>query len=324
MNARPATERPTVSVVMTAYNRERLIADAIESVLAQTFTDFELIVVDDCSTDRTVEVVRTFLSDPRVRLVQNARNLGDYPNRNHAASFAVGEYLKYHDSDDVMYPHCLSVLVGALSAEPSAGFALSGHRAWPGGPSPMLLTPRLLFEREFFGEGASNVGPAAALFRREIFAALGGFPERGSHSDSLFWLHASARVNVLLVYGDLYWYRVHQGQELSGSKADYEGASVQPVWMEALNAPTCPLPPADCERAKRRLAGRILRSLVRDLRRGRLPLAWFRLRHAGFSVGDWLRYASRPHTSSDAGVPRLPNGDVVIPDALRRPTVKKS
>ena len=61
--------RPLVSVLMTAYNRADLIGNAIESVLAQTLTDFELIVVDDRSTDGTVEVARGFLSDPRVRVV---------------------------------------------------------------------------------------------------------------------------------------------------------------------------------------------------------------------------------------------------------------
>src|SRR3954464_5564256 len=105
---------PAVSVVMTAFNRERYIGPAIESVLAQTFTDFELIVVDDGSTDGTVGVGRSFLSDPGVGIGGNARNLGDYPNRNHGATFTTGEYLKYHDSDDLMYPHCLSVLVQAL------------------------------------------------------------------------------------------------------------------------------------------------------------------------------------------------------------------
>ena len=311
------TARPTVSVLMTAFNRERYIGPAIESVLAQTFTDFELIVVDDCSTDDTVEVARSYLSDPRVRLVQNERNLGDYPNRNHAATLAVGEYLKYHDSDDLMYPHCLSVLVGALAAEPSAAFALSGHRAWPGGPSPMLLTPRLAYEREFFGEGLFNFGPAAALFRRDVFASLGGFPERGSQSDTLFWLNVCARVNVLLVYGDLYWYRMHPGQELRGTKAEYEGAALAWKWRAALDSPNCPLTPDERERAKRNLVGRILRSVVRDLRRGRVHLAWFRIRQARLSWSQWLRYASRPQVSLEAGTPLTPEGDAVVADALR-------
>src|SRR5690349_21051330 len=98
---------PKISVLMTAYNRASYIGAAIESVLAQTERDFELVVVDDRSTDDTVAVASAYLSDPRVRIARNERNLGDYPNRNHAATLARGRFIKYHDSDDVMYPHCL-------------------------------------------------------------------------------------------------------------------------------------------------------------------------------------------------------------------------
>ena len=235
--------RPAVSVLITAFNREWYIGPAIESVLAQTFTDFELIIVDDCSTDATAAVAARYLSDPRVRLVKNARNLGQFPNRNYAASLAAGEYLRYHDSDDLMYPHCLSVLVDALSAEPTAAFAISAHRSWTGGPAPMLLTPRMAYEREFFGLGVANFGPGCALFRRDAFAALGGFSDEGPHSDELFWLKACARVNTLLAPGDLFWYRVHADQHLRSPQAAYDGATIQWKWFEALDAPECPLPP---------------------------------------------------------------------------------
>src|SRR5581483_2829791 len=113
--------------------------------------------------------------DPRVRVVVNDRNVGDYPNRNRAAALARGPYLKFHDSDDIMYPHCLQVMVTALESEPRAAFALSGARAWPGGASPMLLTPRLAYEREFFGTGVFQLGPASAMFRTDFFRDMGGF-----------------------------------------------------------------------------------------------------------------------------------------------------
>ena len=311
--------RPAVSVLITAFNRELYIGPAIESVLAQTFTDFELIIVDDCSTDATAAVAARYLSDPRVRLVKNARNLGQFPNRNYAASLAAGEYLRYHDSDDLMYPHCLSVLVDALSAEPTAAFAISAHRSWTGGPAPMLLTPRMAYEREFFGLGVANFGPGCALFRRDAFAALGGFSDEGPHSDELFWLKACARVNTLLAPGDLFWYRVHADQHLRSPQAAYDGATIQWKWFEALDAPECPLPPADRERAKRNVAGKIIRALLLDVRRRQWHLALFRIRHARLSWRDWLRYASRPSALPDAGSPRMPNGDIVIPAALRRP-----
>src|SRR5262249_30288951 len=105
------TSAPPVSVVMTAYNREDLIAASIDSVLAQTFADFELVIVDDCSSDGTAEIARAYeRTDARVRVVVNEQNLGDYPNRNRAASLVRGSLFKYHDSDDLMYPHCLAVM----------------------------------------------------------------------------------------------------------------------------------------------------------------------------------------------------------------------
>src|SRR5262245_48130521 len=117
---------PAVSVLMTSFNRERYIGASIKSVLAQTFRDFELIVVDDRSTDRTLEIARAFeRKESRVRIVVNDRNLGQFANRNRAAELAAAPSMKYHDSDDLMYPHCLEVMVGMLATEPTAGFGLS-------------------------------------------------------------------------------------------------------------------------------------------------------------------------------------------------------
>src|SRR5882672_1432293 len=134
---------PIISVLLTAYNREDYLAASIESVLAQTFGEFELIIADDRSSDRSLAIARQFEArDPRIRVHANDRNLGDYGNRNSAASLARGEFLKFHDSDDIMYPHCLDVMVRAPRAEPRAGLGVSTHRAWPGGPVPMLVTAR--------------------------------------------------------------------------------------------------------------------------------------------------------------------------------------
>jgi len=178
-----------VSVLLTAYNREEYVAASIESVLAQNCGDFELIVTDDRSSDGTLSIAREYeRKDPRVRVHANERNLGDYGNRNYAASLARGEFLKFHDSDDIMYPHCLEVMVRYLSATPSAAFALSAHRAWGGAPCPIISTPHLSYQREFLGFGMFNQGPANALFRTETFNRLGGFADLGPHSDLAFWL----------------------------------------------------------------------------------------------------------------------------------------
>src|SRR5262249_61395264 len=90
---------PAVSVLVTAYNREDFLRESIESVLAQSFTDFELIVSDDHSRDETVAIASDCARrDRRVRVSVNAGNLGDYGNRRQALSLARGRFVKYHDS----------------------------------------------------------------------------------------------------------------------------------------------------------------------------------------------------------------------------------
>ena len=201
---------PLVSVLLTTYNRENYVAESIESVLAQTWKEFELVIVDDASTDRTVEIVQRYCVDPRVRFVRNEKNLGDYPNRNHAATLAHGEFIKYHDSDDVMYPHCLELMVRPLIDEPRADFAVTSASSWLGGPVPMLQTPELAYCRQFFGGfRLFSGGPATALFRKTFFESLGRFPMAFGASDYLFWIKAFAVGNALLVPADLFWYRVH-------------------------------------------------------------------------------------------------------------------
>jgi glycosyltransferase involved in cell wall biosynthesis len=97
---------PLVSVCIPSYNNEEFIAHTLKSVLDQTFRDFEVVVVDDCSTDQTVSIVKSF-SDLRIRLHQNPRNLGLGENWNKALSRARGKYVKLLCGDDVLQPTCL-------------------------------------------------------------------------------------------------------------------------------------------------------------------------------------------------------------------------
>jgi len=312
------TQAPLVSVLMTAYNRAPYIASSIESVLAQTFTDFELLIVDDQSTDGTLAVARDYeRRDSRIRVVVNDRNFGDYANRNQAAALARGSFLKYHDSDDLMYPHCLSVMVPMLQSEPRAGFGLSTGQLWPGGPCPMLLTPRMAYQREFFGEGLFMCGPACALFRAEVFRALGGFIDQGAASDHLFWMRACTKVSVLLLPADLFWYRLHQGQELRSPRAQRDYARVSGLVWRALDAPECPLTLEEREQAKRNRAYHLAKRTMQDLRRGRWQFARERLRHSNMTAADWLRYLRRPSRDLFAGTPLDAGGEFITPHWTR-------
>jgi glycosyltransferase involved in cell wall biosynthesis len=305
---------PAVSILLTTYNREAFLAASIESVLGQSYGDFELVIVDDGSTDGTVEIARGYeRRDRRVRVAVNERNLGQFRNRNHAAELARGALIKYHDSDDLMYPHCLSVMVPMLLSEPRAGFGLSSGARWPGGPCPMLLTPRMAYQREFFGEGLFFCGPAGALFRSEVFRGLGGFPDEGVASDHLFWMRACRSVNVLLMPADLFWYRMHPAQEFQSAKGREEYARVPGLIWDALKDPGCPLTSDEREQAKRNRAYHVAKRTFEDLRHGRLGFAWNRLRFSKMTAADWLRYLRRPRRDEFAGTPYGADGDFALP-----------
>jgi len=111
------TDTPQVTVLIPVYNREGYVRDAIESVLAQTFTDFELLVIDDGSTDRSCEVVQSY-HDPRMRVVCNETNAGIPKTRNTGIRLARGEYLAFLDSDDWAYPERLAKQVAFLDSHP--------------------------------------------------------------------------------------------------------------------------------------------------------------------------------------------------------------
>lgn len=109
------TLHPRVTVFIPVKDRQSYIGDAIRSVLAQTFTDFELLVIDDASTDATADVVRSF-ADSRIILVQHETNQGIPRTRNHALTLARGEYLANLDSDDQCHPARLERQVAFMEA----------------------------------------------------------------------------------------------------------------------------------------------------------------------------------------------------------------
>lgn len=102
--------KPIVSILTTVYNREKYIADCIESVLSSKFQDWELIIVDDQSKDKSVAIAEEYAAtDARIQIYVNEHNLGDYPNRNQAVTYANGKYIKFLDADDLIYPHGLGI-----------------------------------------------------------------------------------------------------------------------------------------------------------------------------------------------------------------------
>jgi len=110
-------DRPTISIVTPTFNSQQFIDETIESVVNQTFPDWELILVDDGSTDSTVDHVKRWESeDPRIHLIENERNLGPGPSRNKAVDISRGRYVAYLDSDDVWLPSKLHTQLKHMQA----------------------------------------------------------------------------------------------------------------------------------------------------------------------------------------------------------------
>lgn len=233
-----------ISVLMTAHNREKYIGEAIKSVIASTYTNFELIIVDDCSTDNTVSIVKAFVAkDSRVKLYINEKNLGDYPNRNKAASYAQGKYLKYVDSDDYIYPTGLEIMVKSMDQFPEAGFGLCSLKPDSSKPFPFMLSPGEAYEYHFFGPGLFHKGPLTAIFLKAAFDQAGGFKEERMISDIDMWHRLGLQYPLVLMPEGLVWQRRHPEQELI-DQGDFIVESAKIKWKYLLSS-ECPLTKAE-------------------------------------------------------------------------------
>lgn len=215
--------RPIVSVLITSYNREKYIAEAIESVLASTYQNFELIIVDDCSADRTVDIAKLYKAkDSRIKIYINDFNLGDYPNRNKAAKYASGKYLKYVDADDYIYPNGLEIIVNQMEAFPNASVGLFSLPQNIKKPFPILLNPSEAYNFNFFGPGLFHKAPLSAIFRKDAFDEIGGFSLIRHAGDFEMWHKMAQKFNFLLIQDHVVWFREHDDQESKKHDAKVE------------------------------------------------------------------------------------------------------
>jgi glycosyltransferase involved in cell wall biosynthesis len=236
--------QPLVSVLMTAYNREQYIAAAIESVLASTLTDFELIIVDDGSRDNTVPIAQSYAAkDKRIKLYSNEKNLGDYPNRNKAASYASGKYLKYLDSDDLIYPQGLQVFVNGMEQFPEAALGVTSFQGQENKPYPFVLLPGEAYQYNFYTAGLFDIGPSGLIFHAARFREAGGFSGKRYVGDTETNLKLAAKWPVVRLAASLIFWRQHEGQEIAAGLNTTGYLELQlPMYQEAFSSPDCPLP----------------------------------------------------------------------------------
>lgn len=213
---------------MAAYNAADYIAASIESVLTQTYPHFELLIVDDGSTDNTVEIVRSF-HDPRIRLIQNDRNKGQPYTRNLALKEAKGEFLAVLDSDDIAFPNRLEVQLQHFLDRP--------HLAVLGGQVYVIdkygqrtgqdmipicgseqLHARLLFHNSF-------VHPTV-MMRMSAFRDIGGYPNHLVAQDYALFSRIALKYEVDNIPEYLGEYRIHDNN-ISIRKKDLAAAQLR-------------------------------------------------------------------------------------------------
>ncbi|MCD0504148.1 glycosyltransferase family 2 protein [Bordetella petrii] len=185
-------ESPGVSIVMPAYNARRFIGAAIESVLAQTCPDWELIIVDDASTDDTAEVVRAYQRrDARIRYEKSVPNQGVAAARNRALDLARGRYVAFLDSDDLWEPAKLAQQMAFMDQTGTdISFASYLRIDEDGRERSRVQVPARVRYTDMLT--SNHIGNLTGIFRRARLADLRFEPVR--HEDYLFWLHAIERV----------------------------------------------------------------------------------------------------------------------------------
>jgi glycosyltransferase involved in cell wall biosynthesis len=282
---------PLVAVCMPAYNAAAWITEAIESVLAQTCTDFELVVSDNASTDDTAAIARSF-DDPRVRVSSVARKVSPVENHNRSVRLSSAPYVKFLHADDELLPTCLEEMVGAAQASERVGIVFAPRRVRLEGPD-VEWVERFGRSHELF-EGLAPVSDGLALFRQLLAARLEhnwvGEPsnvlatraclrEIGLFTPHLFqiadfelWLRSMLRFDVGFVDRELTIYR-HHSASVTATNARLGRDWLDRLWLyEGLLAnPALPAAERGRVRALRNAALRraLLRSQPRRLARRR-------------------------------------------------------
>lgn len=244
---------PAISVCLPVYNGEKFIAQALESIQAQTWPDFELLVVDNASSDGTRALVERYAaSDSRIRYQRNSRNVGLVGNLNRCLALARGEWIKFMFHDDLMRPDCLEkfmaaakdgdqivccnrglILESGLSDE-LRNFYL-GHAKIlsetfaQGDFLPAADASRLILSRlglNVFGE------PIAMLFRREVVIEFGGFhADLPTESDIEFAARVVSNTGVRLIDEPLVSFRAHPGSTSSAATQSFNANLIQPILL---------------------------------------------------------------------------------------------
>ena len=202
------SNNPEISVIMSVYNGEKYLGEAIESILNQTFTDFEFIIVNDGSTDNSLEIIKSY-DDERIKVTNNEKNIGLTKSLNKALKVARGEYIARQDADDVSMPNRFEEQMKYLEKYPEA--ALLGTSVYLIDEYGEIMGKRIAlanpgnepFKTNQFSHGS-------VVFKKEIIDKLGGYNELFRYvQDYELWLRIAKYYEMRNLTQILYKLRSH-------------------------------------------------------------------------------------------------------------------
>jgi glycosyltransferase involved in cell wall biosynthesis len=200
-------EQPLFTVATITYNSGKWVRQTIESILASTYENFELIISDDCSTDDTWEIIQQY-NDPRICAWRNESNMGEYPNRNKVLHASKGKYIIYIDGDDILYKLSLGNLASYVTYFPEAGMIWGIEDIYyPNVVFPYLFKPAdLMLFMYTIKSTISYTGLAEIVFKVDALKREEGFSNKYAIGDIYIKKKLCLTENVLFVpRGFAFW-----------------------------------------------------------------------------------------------------------------------
>ncbi len=191
---------PLVSVICLCYNHERFIREALDSVLAQTYPNIEVIIVDDCSTDNSVSIINSYLQQyPQIRFISTGQNIGNCAAFNKGLKASAGEFIIDFATDDVLLPDRVEKQVAAFAALDASYGVVYSDAEYINDNSQHLYYHSQKYTYTASGDvfadviGRYFICPPTMLMRREVFDYLGGYDESLAYEDFDFWVRSARK-----------------------------------------------------------------------------------------------------------------------------------
>lgn len=209
-------DKGLVSIVMPSYNTGAYISDSIKSVLSQTYLFWELIIVDDCSTDNTDEIVASFLNDNRIKYFKNEKNSGAAISRNRALQEAKGKWIAFLDSDDLWEPNKLERQIAFMETN-GYKFTCTDYKIQLNGNwLPFIYTsPNKITERKM--KNYCYFSTITVMYDRE-YVGLIQIENVKKNNDYAMWLKVIKKTSCYRLPECLSFYIKHEGSISSGNK----------------------------------------------------------------------------------------------------------